>query len=124
MARGSKNKYTTEQKHKAQHIEEGNEDKGVPKKDAEARAWATVNKQSGGAAKAGGSGAHPLTAREKKAESDSAERAAKTRERHARDSGISVKTQSKDSLLKEARNRNISGRSKMSKEQLISALKQ
>ncbi len=123
MARGSKDKYTTEQKHKAQHIAEGYEDKGVAKKDAEARAWATVNKQSGGAEKAGGSGAHTSTARKKRAQSDSAKRAAKTREGDARDSGSSLKTQSKESLLKEARSRNIAGRSKMSKDQLISALK-
>lgn len=48
MARGSKDKYTDEQKRKAEHIEESYEQKGTPKDEAEARAWATVNKQSGG----------------------------------------------------------------------------
>lgn len=48
MPRGSKAKYTAEQKRKAAHIEAGYEDKGVSKDEAEARAWATVNKQSGG----------------------------------------------------------------------------
>ena len=48
MPRGSKDKYTAEQKRKAEHIEESYEHKGVSKEEAEARAWATVNKQSGG----------------------------------------------------------------------------
>ena len=48
MPRGSKDKYTAEQKRKAEHIEESYEHKGVSKDEAEARAWATVNKQSGG----------------------------------------------------------------------------
>lgn len=49
MPRGSKDKYTEEQKRKAEHIEESYEDRGTPKGEAEeARAWATVNKQSGG----------------------------------------------------------------------------
>lgn len=46
---------TNKQKRKADHIEEGYEKKGVSKKEAERRAWATVNKQDGGG-KAGGSG--------------------------------------------------------------------
>lgn len=56
MPRGSKDKYTQEQKRKAEHIEESYEDQGTPKGEAQARAWATVNKQSGGGEKAGGSG--------------------------------------------------------------------
>ena len=48
MPRGDKSAYTDKQKRKAQHIEEGYEDRGVPRKEAEARAWATVNKESGG----------------------------------------------------------------------------
>ncbi len=53
MPRGSKDAYTDKQKRKAEHIEEGYEDRGVPKKTAEARAWATVNKESGGGNKSG-----------------------------------------------------------------------
>ena len=53
MARGSKEKYTEEQKRKAEHIEKSYEHKGVPKDEAEARAWAIVNKQSGGGEKSG-----------------------------------------------------------------------
>jgi plasmid stabilization system protein ParE len=53
MPRGSKDVYTDKQKRKAEHIEESYEDRGVPKKAAEARAWATVNKESGGGNKSG-----------------------------------------------------------------------
>lgn len=56
MPRGSKNKYTDKQKRMAEHIEEGYEGKGVGKKEAERRAWATVNKTTGGGEKKGGSG--------------------------------------------------------------------
>lgn len=53
MARGSKSKYTDKQKRKAEHIEEGYEKRGTSKKEAERRAWATVNKESGGGKKSG-----------------------------------------------------------------------
>ena len=48
MPRGDKSSYTSKQKRQAEHIEEGYERKGVSKKTAEKRAWATVNKQDGG----------------------------------------------------------------------------
>lgn len=54
MPRGDKSKYTDKQKRKAEHIEEGYEKRGVPEKEAERRAWATVNKESGGGNKSGG----------------------------------------------------------------------
>jgi plasmid stabilization system protein ParE len=53
MPRGDKDAYTDKQKRKAEHIEQSYEDRGVPKKQAEARAWATVNKESGGGNKSG-----------------------------------------------------------------------
>jgi plasmid stabilization system protein ParE len=53
MPRGDKDAYTDKQKRKAAHIAEGYEDRGVPEKTAEARAWATVNKESGGGNKSG-----------------------------------------------------------------------
>lgn len=53
MPQGDKDKYTDKQKRKAEHIEEGYEDRGVSKKEAESRAWATVNKESGGGKKSG-----------------------------------------------------------------------
>lgn len=53
MPRGDKSSYTDKQKRKAEHIEEGYEDRGASKKEAERRAWATVNKESGGGKKSG-----------------------------------------------------------------------
>lgn len=53
MPQGDKSAYTAKQKRKAVHIEEGYEQKGVSKKEAEKRAWATVNKQDGGGKKSG-----------------------------------------------------------------------
>lgn len=53
MPRGDKGAYTEKQKRKAEHIAEGYEDRGTPKKVAKARAWATVNKESDGGNKSG-----------------------------------------------------------------------
>ena len=53
MPRGDKDAYTDKQKRQAEHIEEGYEDRGVSKKEAESRAWATVNAMSGGGKKSG-----------------------------------------------------------------------
>jgi plasmid stabilization system protein ParE len=53
MPRGDKTKYTDKQKRKAAHIAESYEEKGLPAKDAESRAWATVNKDDGGGKKSG-----------------------------------------------------------------------
>lgn len=53
MPKGDKSAYTAKQKRKADHIEEGYEKKGVSEKEAEKRAWATVNKQDGGGRKSG-----------------------------------------------------------------------
>jgi len=53
MPRGDKSSYTSKQKRKAEHIEEGYEKRGASKKEAERRAWATVNKESGGGKKSG-----------------------------------------------------------------------
>jgi hypothetical protein len=53
MPRGDKSSYTDKQKRMAEHIEEGYEERGTPKKEAERRAWATVNKETGGGNKSG-----------------------------------------------------------------------
>ena len=53
MARGSKEKYTDKQKRQAEHIEEGYKKSGTSSKEAEARAWATVNAQDKGGKKSG-----------------------------------------------------------------------
>ncbi len=61
MARGDKSKYSDKQKRQAEHIEESYEKRGTPKKEAESRAWATVNKESGGGNKSGSGKGKPDT---------------------------------------------------------------
>jgi plasmid stabilization system protein ParE len=53
MPRGDKSSYTGKQKRMAEHIEEGYEKRGLPAREAERRAWATVNKETGGGNKSG-----------------------------------------------------------------------
>jgi plasmid stabilization system protein ParE len=53
MPQGDKSAYTGKQKRQAAHIEESYEKKGVSRDEAEARAWATVNKTTGGGKKTG-----------------------------------------------------------------------
>ena len=53
MPQGDKSSYTDKQKRKAEHIEEGYEKRGTSHEEAERRAWATVNKESGGGKKSG-----------------------------------------------------------------------
>ena len=53
MPRGDKRKYTDKQKRQAEHIEEGYEHRGVRPKEAKRRAWATVNRMTGGGKKSG-----------------------------------------------------------------------
>ena len=99
MPQGSKAKYTTKQKRKAGHIEEGYEDRGVRPKEAARRAWATVNKETGGGKKSGSGrgkpenqsasrkggrlGGRASAARPASARSASARKAAATRKRRA-----------------------------------------
>ncbi|WP_291363038.1 plasmid stabilization protein [Acetobacter sp. UBA5411] len=61
MPRGDKSAYTNKQKRQAEHIEEGYEKRGVSKDEAERRAWATVNKETGGGKKSGSGRGHPVT---------------------------------------------------------------
>lgn len=51
MPQGDKSSYTNKQKRQADHIEKSYEKRGVSKKTAESRAWATVNKETGGGLK-------------------------------------------------------------------------
>src|SRR5690349_6147647 len=96
MPRGDKSKYTDKQERKADHIADGYEKRGVSEKEAERRAWATVNKDDGGGKKPGGSGrgkdtGHPAAHKGGKASasrsaadrSASAKKAAATRKRNA-----------------------------------------
>ncbi|MBK5528244.1 Rho termination factor N-terminal domain-containing protein [Pseudomonas sp. TH06] len=123
MPRGSKSKYTAEQKRKAEHIEDSYEKKGLSKDEAEARAWATVNKQSGGGDKAGGSGRQKPASAKAEDRHESARRAVASRDGHSRNSKASRDVQTVDSLRKEARAKQIPGRSSMRKDELIEALR-
>jgi plasmid stabilization system protein ParE len=60
MPRGDKSKYTDKQDRQAEHIEAGYEKRGVPVKEAQAWAWATVNKMSGGGKKSGSGRGKPV----------------------------------------------------------------
>ncbi|WP_028240337.1 Rho termination factor N-terminal domain-containing protein [Stutzerimonas azotifigens] len=144
MPQGDKSKYTDKQKRKAEHIEESYEEKGVPEKEAEARAWATVNKQSGGGEREGGSGRRKSPEAKSAAREDSAHRAADARhghphnqgeasERHGKGSSSGRKSggkydsdtlsgMTKEELLKLARDRDLHGRSTMRKDELIRAM--
>ena len=53
MPRGDKSAYTSKQRRQARHIEEGYERRGTSEREAERRAWATVNKETGGGKKSG-----------------------------------------------------------------------
>jgi plasmid stabilization system protein ParE len=83
MARGSKEKYTDKQKRQAEHIEEGYEKRGTSKKEAERRAWATVNKETGGGKKSGsGRGKKMNTESSKKGGKIGGKKAAKRKAAH------------------------------------------
>lgn len=53
MPRGDKSAYTDKQKRQARDIEKGYEGRGVPRKEAARRAWATENAISHGGKKSG-----------------------------------------------------------------------
>lgn len=61
MPRGDKSSYTDKQQRKAEHIEASYRDRGVPESEAERRAWATVNKESGGGNRSGSGRGQPDT---------------------------------------------------------------
>lgn len=122
MPRGSKAKYTDKQKRKAEHIEDSYKAKGVPTEEAEARAWATVNKQSGGGERKGGSGQKTSEQDKQRARHSSAKQAAASRSGKAR-LGDKLTDMKKTELLDLARKRDISGRSSMRKAELVDALR-
>jgi len=86
MPRGDKSSYTTAQKRKARRIEDSYEERGLDTREAEARAWATVNKQSGGGERSG-SGRRTPAARKARARQDSARRAVATKQGHSPNRG-------------------------------------
>ncbi len=87
MPRGDKGAYTDKQKRQAEHIEEGYEKRGVSKQTAEARAWATVNKESGGGKKSGsGRGKKGNKSSSKKGGKKGGKKAAKSSKKSSRKS--------------------------------------
>ena len=99
MPRGDKSNYSDKQKRQAEHIEEGYEQRGVSKDEAERRAWATVNKETHGgkisgsgrgktedhspSRKGGDLGGKASASRPASERSRSAKKAARTRKRRA-----------------------------------------
>jgi hypothetical protein len=93
MPRGDKSSYSSKQKRQARRIEEGYESRGVSTPEAERRAWATVNKMTGGGKKSGSGrgkrvnkaparrGGKAAASRSAAARSKSARKAARTRAR-------------------------------------------
>lgn len=122
MSRGSKAKYTDKQKRQAEHIEDSYKARGTPAAEAEARAWATVNKQSGGGERKGGSGRQTDEQSKQSARQSSARRAAATRRGIPRP-GQRLADMKRSELLELARKREISGRSSMRKAELLEALR-
>ena len=53
MPQGDKSSYSGKQKRQAEHIEESYESRGLDAKESKRRAWATVNKMTGGGKKSG-----------------------------------------------------------------------
>ena len=118
MARGDKSKYTDKQKRQAEKIEEGYEQRGLPDEEAERRAWATVNKMSGGgkksgsgrgksmnkapAVKGGTKGGKASANRPASKRSASAKKAARTRARNAAKSSSGRKTTSRKSTSRKS----------------------
>lgn len=126
MPRGDKSLYSASQKRKAAHIEESYRHLGMSREEAEALAWATVNRQAGGGQRKGGGGQRKSEGARAVARSASARRAAKTRK------GVSAKAGgrslallaelTREQLLERARRKGISGRWRMRKDELIEAL--
>jgi hypothetical protein len=97
MPRGDKSSYSDKQKRQAEHIEQGYEKRGLDDEEAARRAWATVNKMTGGGKKSGSGrgkatnkaparkggrlGGAAAAARPAKERSASAKKAARTRAR-------------------------------------------
>jgi hypothetical protein len=99
MPRGDKSKYSGKQKRQAEHIEKGYKKRGVSDDESERRAWATVNRMTGGGKKSGSGrgkkvnkapakkggriGGAASSARTSAARSTAAKKAARTRARRA-----------------------------------------
>ena len=128
MPRGDKSSYTAKQRRQARHIEEGYERRGVPRDEAERRAWATENAMSGGgrksgsgrgrktnkgpAKKGGRKGGRASARGSKAARSASARKAAATRKRRAGGGSTRSRSSSSRSRKSTSRSRARSHRSR------------
>jgi plasmid stabilization system protein ParE len=85
MPQGDKSAYTDKQKRQAAHIEESYREHGVSEDEAERRAWATVNEQTGGGRRSGsgrkGGEKHVSGTEEHKRRSEAAKKGWETRRR-------------------------------------------
>ena len=100
MPRGDKSSYSGKQRRKAEHIEESYESRGVGKKEAERRAWATVNKEEGGGKKSGSGRAKKSTAKKS------------TRQRTAKKSTAKKRTAKKSAAKKRTAKKSTRKRSR------------
>jgi plasmid stabilization system protein ParE len=121
MPQGDKSAYTDKQKRRAEHIEEGYESRGVSRREAERRAWATVNKEDKGGKKSGSGrgkksnrsasrkggwkGGAASASRPKAARSASARKAAATRKRRASSSSRSSRSKRPSGSRRSTRSR-------------------
>src|SRR5580765_7343468 len=98
MPRGDKSSYSNKQKRQAEHIEEGYEDRGISKDEAERRAWATVNKITGGGEKSGsGRGRTTTESSSRKGASSSSSKSSTSRSTDRAKSGSGSKKSSSGS---------------------------
>ncbi|MEE9101125.1 MULTISPECIES: Rho termination factor N-terminal domain-containing protein [Pseudomonas] len=127
MSRGDKSLYSASQKRKAAHIEESYRHLGMSREEAEALAWATVNRQSGGGERKGGAGQRKSEGAKAMARSASARRAAKSRQGASTKPGgrslAPLEALTREQLLERAKRKGISGRWRMRKDELIEALR-
>ncbi|WP_371231134.1 termination factor Rho [Pseudomonas sp. QE6] len=127
MSRGDKSLYSASQKRKAAHIEESYRHLGMSREEAEALAWATVNRQSGGGERKGGAGQRKGDGAKAMARNASARRAAKSRQGASTKPGgrnlAPLEALTREQLLERAKRKGISGRWRMRKDELIEALR-
>jgi hypothetical protein len=119
MPRGDKSSYTSKQKRQAEHIEEGYEKRGVSGGEAKRRAWATVNKETGGGKKSGsgrGKKSNRSSSRKggKKGGRASASRSKSSRSASARKAASTRRSRSGGSRKSTSRSRSSSSRSRSS----------
>ena len=104
MPRGDKSSYTDKQKRQAEHIEAGYEERGVSHQEAEKRAWATVNKETGGGKKSGSGRGQPVdhSASRKGGKAGGAASASRTAEQRSASARKAAATRKRNAEAKKA----------------------